>query len=79
MEFIPISSIAVFVSITVNKTIRTMLYSSLASEDAGDILSKTAKRRAFIAINVSEADHYFTIERADIFNIPKTKILNSTV
>lgn len=67
-----------FVPITVNKTVRTMLCSSLASEDAGDILSKTAKR-TFIARNVSEADHNFTTDRANIFNISKTKILNSTV
>lgn len=56
MEFIPVSSIAVFFSITLNKNI-TMLYSSLASEDAEDILSITAKRRAFIAINLSKVEN----------------------
>lgn len=74
MEFIPISSTEVFVSLTVSRTIGIMIYSSLTSEDAEDILSVIAKRRVFIAKNVSEVDHNFTTERADIFNMYKTRI-----
>lgn len=57
-----------------NKAIRTMLYCSLASEDAGDTISITTKKRAFIALNISEVDHNFTTERTDIFNMSETKI-----
>lgn len=52
-----------------------MLCSSLALEDAGDILSITDKRRAFIAINVSEVYHNFTTERDKTFpTCPKLKL-----
>lgn len=59
----------------IKKTTRTMLYSSLPPEDAGDILSITGKRRAFIAVDVPEVDHNFKTERADIFSMFRTKIL----
>jgi len=41
-----------------------MIYSPLACEDAGDILS----------IDVFKLAHKFKMERASIFSVPKTKI-----
>lgn len=39
------------------------------------MLSITAKRRAFIVINVSELAQNFVTERAGIFSVPKIKIV----